>query len=52
MLTHDELKIKDHRAGEIVGGQGTMNVPSWSPTGASFAFVSYQLCRRAMIRGP
>lgn len=25
------------------GGQGTINVPSWSPDGKRFAFVSYQL---------
>jgi Tol biopolymer transport system component len=27
----------------IFGGQGTINVPSWSPDSRSFAFVSYQL---------
>ena len=26
---------------EVFGGQGTMNVPSWSPDGTRFAFVSY-----------
>jgi TolB protein len=26
---------------ELIGGQGTMNVNSWSPDGQSFAFVSY-----------
>jgi Tol biopolymer transport system component len=25
----------------LYGGQGTMNVPSWSPDGRSAAFVSY-----------
>ena len=25
----------------IYGGQGTMNVPSWSPDGKSVAFMSY-----------
>ena len=25
----------------LYGGQGTMNVPSWSPDGMSVAFVSY-----------
>lgn len=25
------------------GGQGTINVPSWSPDGSQFAFVSYRL---------
>jgi Tol biopolymer transport system component len=28
---------------KLFGGQGTMNVPSWSPNGKQFAFVSYQL---------
>jgi len=27
----------------LYGGQGTMNVPSWSPDGRRLAFVSYQL---------
>lgn len=27
----------------LFGGQGTMNVPSWSPDGDRFAFVSYRL---------
>jgi len=29
--------------GKLFGGQGTMNVPSWSPDGKEFAFVSYAL---------
>jgi Tol biopolymer transport system component len=28
---------------ELFGGQGTINVPSWSPDGKKFAFVSYRL---------
>jgi TolB protein len=28
---------------KLFGGQGTLNVPSWSPDGKQFAFVSYQL---------
>lgn len=28
---------------KLFGGQGTMNVPSWSPDGKQLAFVSYQL---------
>jgi Tol biopolymer transport system component len=28
---------------QIVGGSGSDNVPDWSPDGAHFAFVSYQL---------
>ncbi len=27
----------------LIGGQGTLNVPSWSPDGRQFAFVSYKL---------
>ena len=27
----------------LFGGQGTINVPSWSPDSKRFAFVSYQL---------
>ena len=27
----------------LFGGQGTMNVNSWSPDSRKFAFVSYQL---------
>ena len=27
--------------GHLYGGQGTMNVPSWSPDGTTAAFVSY-----------
>ncbi len=36
--------LKDQRIRtlcEFIGGQGTINVPSWSPDGNSFAFVSY-----------
>jgi Tol biopolymer transport system component len=28
---------------KLFGGQGTINVPSWSPDSGSLAFVSYQL---------
>jgi Tol biopolymer transport system component len=27
---------------ELFGGQGTINVPSWSPDSLKLAFVSYQ----------
>jgi Tol biopolymer transport system component len=29
----------------LFGGQGTINVPSWSPDGRRIAFVSYRLVR-------
>jgi len=28
---------------KVFGGQGTINVPSWSPDSLKFAFVSYQI---------
>ena len=28
---------------KLFGGQGTINVPSWSPDGTKLAFVSYTL---------
>jgi Tol biopolymer transport system component len=28
---------------KLFGGQGTINVPSWSPDSSKLAFVSYQL---------
>ncbi len=31
---------------ELFGGQGTINVPSWSPDSKRFAFVSYELVIR------
>jgi Tol biopolymer transport system component len=30
----------------LFGGQGTINVPSWSPDGKYLAFVSYKLLKR------
>jgi TolB protein len=40
------MSLKDNKItvlAKLFGGQGTMNVPSWSPDGRQFAFVSYQL---------
>jgi TolB protein len=31
---------------KLFGGQGTINVPSWSPDGKKLAFVSYQFAHR------
>ena len=39
MMSMDDGKIRD--VARLYGGQGTINVPSWSPDGKSFAFVSY-----------
>ena len=39
------MSLKDkkvHVLAKLFGGQGTMNVPSWSPDGSKLAFVSYQ----------
>jgi TolB protein len=39
-----EMSVADGKIKELArlfGGQGTMNVPSWSPDGKQFAFVSY-----------
>lgn len=40
------MSLSDQRIqvlAKLYGGQGTMNVPSWSPDSKSVAFVSYQL---------
>jgi TolB protein len=40
------MNMKDGKireAAKLFGGQGTINVPSWSPDGKQFAFVSYAL---------
>ena len=45
---HVELRLMPSKGGpaktllELFGGQGTMNVPCWSPSGDRFAFVRYQ----------
>ena len=37
------LKEKKVRVlAKLFGGQGTINVPSWSPDGLKLAFVSYE----------
>jgi TolB protein len=36
-------KGKPQVLAHLFGGQGTINVPSWSPDSKSFAFVSYCL---------
>ena len=37
---------------EFFGGQGTINVPCWSPDGKKIAFVTYQADRRAAADEP
>ena len=42
------MDMKDGKvrvAAKLFGGQGTINVPSWSADGKKFAFVSYALIR-------
>ena len=39
------MSLKDRKVrvvAKLFGGQGTMNVPSWSPDGLKIAFVSYE----------
>ncbi len=39
-----DLETKEVRVmAKLFGGQGTINVPSWSPDSEHIAFVSYQL---------
>jgi len=43
-IDHDKIDVKKIKTlVKLFGGQGTMNVPSWSPDSTRFAFVSYQL---------
>jgi Tol biopolymer transport system component len=37
---------------KLFGGQGTINVPSWSPDGSQLAFVSYQLVSKESDSAP
>jgi Tol biopolymer transport system component len=40
------LTLEDRKVdvlGRFLGGQGTVNVPCWSPDGRRIAFVTYQL---------
>jgi hypothetical protein len=41
MMSLESRKIEV--LGRFLGGQGTINVPSWSPDGRKIAFVTYQL---------
>ena len=35
----------------LFGGQGTINVPSWSPDSKKLAFVSYELLPEESVNG-
>ena len=40
------MSLADHKVrtlARLFGGQGTLNVPSWSPDGTMLAFVSYEM---------
>jgi TolB protein len=43
MMSMEDGKITE--VAKLFGGQGTINVPSWSPDSERFAFVSYALVR-------
>jgi Tol biopolymer transport system component len=48
------MSMKDksvHVQARIFGGQGTINVPSWSPDSHRFAFVSYELLPEESVTG-
>ena len=44
MMSTADLKPKV--IARLFGGQGTINVPSWSPDSSRFAFVSYRLIEK------
>ena len=50
MMSLDSKKIEV--LGRFFGGQGTINVPSWSPDGRRIAFVSYQLIDASRAKSP
>jgi TolB protein len=41
LMSMDDNKV--HLLAKLFGGQGTINVPSWSPDSKKLAFVSYEL---------
>jgi Tol biopolymer transport system component len=40
LMSMDDKKV--HVLARLFGGQGTINVPSWSPDSSRLAFVSYE----------
>jgi TolB protein len=51
-ITDVQLRLMTLATGDVItvaklfGGQGTINVPSWSPDGRYFAFMSYQVVQQ------
>jgi Tol biopolymer transport system component len=43
-LSDKKIKVLTH----LLGGQGTINVPSWSPDSTTIAFVSYEMLPNKM----
>jgi Tol biopolymer transport system component len=41
LMSMEDKKV--HVLAKLFGGQGTINVPSWSPDSLRLAFVSYEL---------
>ncbi len=42
-INHDKVVSSQKTLVEITGGQGTMNVNSWAPDSARFAYVTYEV---------
>jgi TolB protein len=48
-LPHRPGKTEPRVLTHLFGGQGTVNVPSWSPDSRSFAFVSYRFVKSGTL---
>lgn len=49
LMSMEDKKIHVHA--RLFGGQGTINVPSWSPDSKRFAFVSYEFLPEESLSG-
>jgi hypothetical protein len=49
LMSMDDKKV--HVLAKLFGGQGTINVPSWSPDSKKLAFVSYELLPEESVNG-